>query len=195
MQTRIVHFRVFTVLTLMAASSACAGQFGDARPVSLANGFNHVVLGGHDATIVVADRENYNAHDFTVATIYMQGPSDLSNGQVLNLVPVFYADAKDQYERLHLVKSGGADCVLHDFRILASARSDAAWLIRAERDMQRSFADAEPVHFYFYRLKENKEEQVGRPPVYFEFDHRVDATKPYCDVDEAMSKELGISSQ
>lgn len=193
-QTKLFYSRVFLFsLISLGASSAVAGQFGNAHAVALTNGFNHVVLGGHEATVVVAERENFNAHGFVVATIYMVGPSDRSDGKVLNIVPVFSSDPKDEYQRLYLVKGGGADCVLHDFRILASNHSAATWLIRAERDMKLSYADAEPVRFYFYRLKENKDGQIGRPPVYFEFDHRVDASKPYCDVDEAINKELSIS--
>lgn len=188
--------RIFYICALLPGlvmtSAALAGQFDNAHPVALNNGFNHVVLGGHKTTIVVAKRENYNAHSFSMATIYTQGPSDSPDEPAWNVVPVFNVDPKDQYERLYLLKGGGADCLLHDFRIFTSAHAATTWLIRAERDMKLSYADAEPVHFYVYRLKENKDGEIGRPPVYFEFDHRVDASKPYCDVDEAMASELGV---
>lgn len=178
-------------LAWVVALPAVAGQFGDAKSVSLSNGFNQVKLGGHEATVIVAERENYNAHGFSVATIYMKGPSDRQDRTVLNIVLAFPRDSGEP-EILQLSTSGGADCVLHDYRLLTSERSKEAWLVIARRDYGQSYVDHAPVHFDVYRLQENKDGLFGRPPVYFEFDHRVEASKPYCDVDDAMSKELGI---
>jgi hypothetical protein len=183
-------------MALAAGLPAYAGQFGDAQPEPLKNGINHVTLGGHEAMVLVAERANFNAHDFTVTTIYMEGPSaPSSSDRLMNIVPAFNDDPKEQYERLYLLTGGGADCVLHDFRILASTHSKRTWLVRAERDMKLTFADAEPVHFDVYRLEENPDATPGRPTVYFEFDHRIQASKVYCDVDEAMNKELGFQGK
>ncbi|GLQ95152.1 carbapenem self-resistance protein CarG family protein [Dyella acidisoli] len=194
MSMKIFPFWLVGASVFAVAQPALAGQFGDARPVPLTNGFNHVTLDGHAATVIVADRENYNAHGFSVATIYMEGPSDRQAGNVLNIVPAFPRDS-GKPEILQLTTSGGADCVLHDYRLLTSSRSQGAWLVIAERDFGQTYVDAEPVHFDVYRLQENKDGSIGRPPVYFQFDRRIEASKPYCDVDDALGKELGIISK
>jgi hypothetical protein len=48
------------------------------------------------------------------------------------------------------------------------------------------------VHFDVYRIETNKSEDFGRPPLYFTFDHRIEASKSYCDVEEAFSDQLGL---
>ena len=194
MPMKTFPFWLASALVFAVAQPALAGQFGEAQPVSLINGINHVTLSGHAATVIVADRENYNAHGFSVATIYMEGPSDRQAGNVWNIVPAFPRDS-GKPEILQLTTSGGADCVLHDYRLLTSSRSKGAWLVIAERDFGQSYAEAALVHFDVYRLQENKDESIGRPPVYFQFDRRIEASKPYCDVDDAMEKELGIISK
>lgn len=65
-------------------------------------------------------------------------------------------------------------------------------LVVADRDYGDSFFDIQPVHFDFYRLAKNTQEITGCPPLYFTFDHRLDASKRYCDVDKALKDELGL---
>ncbi|HWZ62849.1 MAG TPA: hypothetical protein VNX02_07505 [Steroidobacteraceae bacterium] len=97
----------------------------DYAVVKLHRGINNVDLGGtgEHATVVVGHRENCNAHSFEVTTIYLPGGSAAD----LDIVGLW----EDQKESLYLTTSGGADCTLHDFRLLRSVRGAAAALVVA----------------------------------------------------------------
>jgi len=95
-------------------------------------------------------------------------------------------------EHLTLSASGGADCRLHDFRLLAATATADAMLILADRELGESFASPTQVSFRFFTLKKNSDGVPGRPVYYFEFDHERRATKPYCDVGDALQAELGL---
>ncbi|MET0331488.1 MAG: hypothetical protein ABW154_08650, partial [Dyella sp.] len=66
------------LVAALAWLPAYAASYRDAQVIPLHNGFNTITLGGHPATLVLAWRENYNAHGFAVATMYAQGlgPAD-----------------------------------------------------------------------------------------------------------------------
>lgn len=173
-------------LTLAAAHEPVPA----AQVVPLHNGMNTLSLTSAPlpAMAMLAHRENFNAHGFEVLTLYIQAPTGDGDPPRWQIVPVF--DAKG--ERLTLSASGGADCVLRDFRLLPPSPTRDATLILAERDMGKSFADAAPVQFRFFQLKKNTEAEIGRPVYYFELDHTRRAGKPYCDVGEALKSELGV---
>lgn len=169
-----------------------AASLSDAKVVMIRNGINDVRLNGRHFTIVSGWRENYNAHGFTVTTIYTEVASN-SGKTLLQMVPVFEeADLKGQKETLELTTSGGADCTLHSFRLFVPKDGATVMLVVADRDYGDSFVDTQPVHFEFYRLAENTDGMMGRPRFYFTFDHRLDASKPYCDTDKALKVELGL---
>ena len=48
------------------------------------------------------------------------------------------------------------------------------------------------MHFTFYRLVDHSDEDGWRAPLSFDFDHKSEASKSYCDVDEPLEKELGM---
>ena len=173
-------------LTTAAAREPAA----TAQVMPLRNGMNTLSLTSAPvpAMAMLAHRENFNAHSFEVLTLYIQAPAGDREPLQWQIVPVFDAEK----ERLTLSASGGADCILHDFRLLRPSATRDAQLIVADRELGKSFADAAPVQFRFFQLKKNTEGLLGRPMYYFEFDHARKASKAYCDVGEALQTELGV---
>ncbi|HEX7815122.1 carbapenem self-resistance protein CarG family protein [Dyella sp.] len=165
--------------------TACVGaaEFSAAKVVTLKNGLNSLSLGGQKMAIIMADRPNGNAHGFTVTSFYAT-----SDGWTI--MPVFRDSKQGQDEQFNVKRGGGADCVLFDFRLLTM--DGKVKLILAKRDFGQSFADDAAVHFDVYRLESGHEDDVGRPPSYFEFERSIAARKAYCDVGEAFRQELGL---
>lgn len=185
-----------TLLILSSAGIAASSSGLDGySPVLINNGPNTLHLAGHDVLAFRAWRENYNAHGFDLVTLYMKGDGASADG-AWNLLPVFGSAGDALKERYELTVSGGADCVLNDFRLLRSPDGKSAELIVAHRDMGESFADPAAVHFDYYTLAKNEDGTVGYPAFYFTFQKRSAAKASYCDVNEAFDKELhfGTSS-
>ena len=163
------------------------------RLISLHNGINSVDLDGAglNATVVLARRDNFNAHSFEVSTVYAMIKSADYDQVELKIVPIRRSSGKD---RLHLITGGGADCVLEDFRLLADPAHHSAVLITAQRKFGDSFFDSQPVTFTYYKLIRNADGEVGSPALYFGFDKKRTSQKKYCDVDEAFESELKIAA-
>ena len=181
-------------LIAFVATSALAADGTGLKVFPVNNGVNQLTLLGEPAMAVRAWRENYNAHGFDVVSFYVR---DKAAGEKAfwNLVPVFGQMAKaDASERLEITVGGGADCVLHDFRLLRSDDDKRAMLVIAQRDMGDSFADPAPVHFTWYDLAKNEDEAPGEPWLSFRQTRTTQATKPYCDVEEAFDKELHLGA-
>lgn len=173
----------------LCAQAAVAGA--RLPPVqTLQNGVNRVALlaGAPAGMAVLAHRENFNAHGFDVLTLYQPMPSVRGEPAGWQIVPAFDA----QGEHLTLAASGGADCLLRDFRLLQPVGRSGATLIIAERALGDSYASPAPVTFRFYRLRRNDAGEVGRPGLYFEFDHEQTSAQPHCDVGEAFGHVLGL---
>ena len=180
-----------------APTSADAQHAGDVQhpppageTIPLHYGINSVVLSatGEGATVVLARRENFNAHSFDVATFYIETRANDESEAQFTLVPIFAGDA----ERLDLTAGGGADCRLNDFRLVYRAGADAE-LITATRQLGSSFADPAQVKFEYFTLKRNASQDVGRPDFYFERQRTVTARRMYCDVNEAFDVELRLA--
>ena len=136
--------------------------------------------------IAFSRRENFNAHGFDLANFYAFGPGDQHS--TLGVLPLF--DGKN--EKFEVSRSGGADCVLHDFRLLKSDKGGPAILVIADRKSGESFADVAAVTFRFFKLSENTKEGIGRPYLYFERVETRKATEKYCDVGRAFETELHL---
>ena len=97
----------------------------------LHNGINRLSLlaKGPAGMAMLAHRENFNAHSFDVLTLYQPAADGVDGQSRWQIVPVFDA----QGEHLTLGVSGGADCLLMDFRLLHLAAGEDARLILAER--------------------------------------------------------------
>jgi hypothetical protein len=190
---RPTWFRLLALIVLVASSTVAADGAG-LKVVPVNNGVNQLTLLGEPAMAVRAWRENYNAHGFDVVSFYAR---DKTAGEKAfwNLIPVFGQAAKgDPTERLEITVGGGADCVLHDFRLLHSDDDKQVMLVIAQRDMGDSFADAAPVHFTWYNLVRNEDEAPGEPWLTFRQTRTTQAAKPYCDVEQAFDAELHLGT-
>ena len=158
--------------------------------VKLSDGITYADISGDGkkGMIVKARRENFNAHGFDVISFYIKSPIIKGNASVWNIVPVFAG----KKEMLELTVSGGADCVLHDFRIIKSEHGKGARLIIANREIRESYFEESSVMFEYFSLYKNSEGTVGEPLYYFKKTSESKAKGKYCDVGEAFMKELGL---
>jgi hypothetical protein len=169
-----------------AGLSVAFEQKNDAA-ISIRNGINRFVLDGNEFLAFRAWRENFNAHGFDVVTLYVR------DGDQWNLVPLFGSvEDKEDTEHDLLTVSGGADCVLHDFRLLNGTATQPARIILADREITKSYADADTVHFTYYELAKNDAGNFGRPALYFKKLKASVAKEKYCDVNDAFNKELHL---
>lgn len=143
--------------------------------------------------VVLAWRENYNAHSFDVLSVYAQGvKDDLVQDARMQIVPVFSGND----EQLVIRTFGGADCILNDFRLVRKPSGDVG-LITAEREFGDNFGAMQQVTFTYYWLTRNGSpdfEIAGRPKYYFERQGTQKSKKMYCDVEEAFKSELGLGA-
>ncbi|MBN3789621.1 hypothetical protein [Burkholderia sp. Ac-20353] len=179
-------------LVLFSISSQVSAQDGN-KVIRVANGINRLQLHGYDAMIVRAWRENFNAHGFDVVSIFVRDGMG-NRGQSWSVVPIFRPHNGDDHEELHVMAGGGADCQLHDFRLLVNANGEPAQLILANRDAGTSYASAANVRFDYYVLAENTDGSPGHPPLYFEWKKSASARKQYCDVNRAFDRELHLGT-
>jgi len=158
--------------------------------VKLHYGLNRVDFNndGEEDLVVIARRENFNAHGFDVVTFYSNQPRNQQGN--LAIVPMFDKEKED----LTLEVSGGADCLLHDFRLLKPKHGNEALLIVASRVWSKSFAENNVVAFSYYKLETNHSGLPGRPVLYFTLSDVRQAKKKYCDVNEAFHSELGLEN-
>ncbi|RUL69012.1 carbapenem self-resistance protein CarG family protein [Dyella choica] len=177
------------VFCLVAGFASASEQDGKVE-ISIDNGINRFVLDGKEFMAVRAIRDNFNAHDFDVVTFYVR------DSDTWKLVPLFedYAD-KQGAERDLLTVSGGADCVLHDFRLLRATATHPLELVAADRELGKSYADSNIVHFTYFELAKNDVNIPGRPSLYFKMQKSTVARAKYCDVNEALDKELHLGGR
>jgi hypothetical protein len=185
----------FLALALaLIAGYAGALDLGSYKVVKIVYGVNAVDFGppGTHGTVLLGWRENFNAHGFGVATFYLKNPkgavSGLQRDDMLGLVSVW----EGQKEELTVNTSGGADCVLHDFRLPISNQHKPSLLVLADRKMGETFVDEETVTFKTYTLKQNVEQIPGPPTYYFDLTEQRTAKRKYCDVEKAFRDEFDI---
>ena len=177
-------------LTLILALSGNDLHLDSYTVVKLHYGLNRVDFNndGTEDLVVVAKRENFNAHDFDVVTFYSNEPKPQQGD--LAIIPMF---AKNE-EKLTLEVAGGADCLLHDFRLLKPKHGSESLLIVASRSWSNSFAEDNVVTFTYFKLQSNASGTPGRPAFYFSLTDERQAKKKYCDVNEAFRSELGLEN-
>jgi hypothetical protein len=179
--TRIAGFGALASALL---SIAVAGARADSV-FKLAYGINRFEAfeGGAGGIVILSRRANGNAHGFDVASFYVDTPSEEDRFSIL---PIFEHDQ----EKHEITVGGGADCLLHDFRLV---RADSGVrLIVATREFGDSYVDERPVTFDRYALKHNRSNEVGRPTYFFEWVASSVSTKRYCDVGDALKQELEL---
>ena len=182
---------VMLAVAIWVASQVALAAAGPAT-VPLHDGSNPLSFGAGapDGMAVLGHRENFNAHSFDVLTLYVRSRAAQDEPAQWQLVSLFDGDV----ETLSLTSGGGADCKLHDFRLVRDTPAGALRLIVARRDMNASYADAAPVHFKYYVLRHNSGGDVGWPLYYFALERQSVARQPYCDVGDAFQQELGIKA-
>lgn len=186
----MIHKKILCIAALVF--SACCGEIwaSDVITIPLHYGSNQIRFGdnGEAGIVMLGRRENFNAHGFDVLTLYLKPLRTDKDAVDWQLVSVFDGEK----EALTLTVGGGADCTLHDFRLVRDGTRGSVSLIVAERDAGSSYADFAPVHFKHYSLRRNNSAEVGRPLYYFELVRNSAAKNSYCDVGEAFFSELGM---
>jgi hypothetical protein len=155
-----------------------------AAPQRIANGITKIRLtAGAPAMAVKGHRENGNAHSFEVVSFYIRVEDEW------NLVSVF---EKNGDESLVETIGGGADCLLHDFRLLRPARGRNARLVIARREFGDNYADTKTVTFTFYELKTLGDDGPLGPNYWFQAVSTKKSSRSFCDVGEAFKSELKL---
>jgi hypothetical protein len=174
------------LVTLSAATTA------ETAVVALDYGITKIDLTGKgdDAMVVLARRENFNAHGFDVASIYVRTSTTPGAAAVWNIVPVF----RDRKERRELTAGGGTDCLLHDFRLLHADTGTALTLVVADRPRGNGYGEKSTVTFERYALKKNADGSPGWPVYYFERTSSSTSKRAHCDVGEALEQELRLGA-
>lgn len=133
-------------------------------------------------------RENFNAHGFDVLFVHSARPSESSEEH--QLVPFFMQDGESASLRTH----EGADCVLRDFRLTVAPESGPVVVV-AERELHESYFEELPVRFREFTLHRNAEGVPGRPSLYFQESRSWHSKSSYCDVGDALQRELGLADR
>ncbi len=186
-----------SVLAALLISNAFQSAFAQVEPlnqmkvVHLNNGANAVDLDADKRAdlIVVAWRENNNAHSYDIFTFYVNNPS--SREHPLNLVVV--ADSVGHGFSEAVRTELGAECVLTDLRVL-QPRVGPDFLVIARRDFGDSYSDSLPVTFTVYMLAMYDEGVPGVPPFQFVPMRTIRSNGKYCDVEHAFLTELGLGA-
>ena len=185
-------FVIATAMTICRFASATADPQTSPKMIRIENGENHVDFAG-DGTpglVVSGHRENYNAHSFDVVSFYVQSDAGTGAGKQWLIVPITNSKSKQWDEKFEVTIGGGADCLLHDFRLLARDDDKPATLLIAERTTG-DFVEREPITFSYYTLVHNTDRNFGSIPYVFDLSRVTTSKANYCDVDEAMKTELG----
>ena len=187
-----IFLRTLMCITVACISLSSIAEPESTNPVKIRNGVNSVDFTGDGISglVVLGHRENFNAHSFEIATFYISAQSVSGNAKQLDIVPIM---GKNK-EKFEVAIGGGADCILHDFRLLAGSGKTPAVLILADRDMGKSYIDSEEVTFTYFTLAIRNDGTPGFPPYSFEQTRSIKSKARYCDVTEAFQKELGIGA-
>lgn len=183
---------VIAIGMFICVSATRANELKYFAVVKLGYGINQADFNndGVDDAIILARRENFNAHSFDVVTLYSQRTPDGATLKRWNIVTIFNKNK----EQLTLKVSGGADCILYDFRLLKPTTGVHALLILANRKLSKSYFEENAVNFDYYELRYNSKGEIGFPVAYFKYLKTVQAKKKYCDVNKAFRSELGLEN-
>jgi len=153
---------------------------------------NQIDLNGDktDDMVIISRRENFNAHRFDVVSFYVYHTDPVTGKKQLNIVPIF----DNKSERLEYIIGGGADCMLHDFRVYKNSKTDKTILVTADRELTQGYVASEKVEFSFFELTENTDGIPGFPIYYFDKNKTTISKDKHCDVNKAFEKELNLSN-
>ena len=175
----------------LCALSLCAipADAPTGKLVHIPNGISTIDFtgDGQPDVVVSAHRDNFNAQGFDVVTFYTQ-VNDEEHSRQLQSIPIFRAGKESR----EVTVSGGAACLLHDFRLLAGAKPDSAMLVLADRKFGDSYIAERKVTFTYLELRKNAEGIPGRPAYSFTQTRVTTSVAKYCDVGEAFKNELHL---
>ncbi|MFL6536557.1 MAG: hypothetical protein ACJ8JD_00045 [Chthoniobacterales bacterium] len=176
----------------LAVAGRAAFLPSGAELLPLKNGVTNVALGDNRLMVMLAHRENFNAHSYETASFYIQTTAAESDPQQWQIIAI---ETKRENERwMNAIDvSGGADCQLHTFRLLIDSASKSVYLLCADRAPGKSYADEEAVTFTIYELRFNANGDIGPSVAFFRQLRSDKAKKKYCDVDEALKAELDLA--
>ena len=186
------HWIGIAFCVFACSAAAYAAELDSYAVVKLSYGANQADFNndGINDLIFFARRENFNAHGFDVATFYIQMLKKDKIIKPWNIVPLF----KENRESLTLEVSGGADCILNDFRLLKPKQGAHGLLIVANREYSGSFYEENTVNFHYYTFVKNSEGEMGAPFVFFNYQKTIKSKRKYCDVNQAFRSELGLEN-
>lgn len=153
--------------------------------VEVKNGVNYIDINGDGIKDIVISghRHNITAHSFQVYSMYINDPIQVENKIYKWQIVAINEKGKEDYT-LYTIE--GADCVLKDIRFIKLNRDKKYYLVVAERDLSKSFAEEDYVKFKFYELfKDDLENRY----VYKKISEK-QSSKKYCDVNDAFLKEI-----
>lgn len=155
---------------------------------SLKNGINMVDLIGagtkEDLVMVARRNDGTSPHGYTNYSFFTGKNSE--NETYLRLVQLQNKD-EDKLEDT-ISTSEGADCILQDIALINFKKSNPI-LVIAHRDLGKSYVDRQTVRFDFYQIKSN-DTMDYMPDNWFQYVDSSETKEKYCDVNEAISKEL-----
>ena len=174
-----------------------SGPFAGMVLVTLHEGSNELYLEGNRVLDMVfsAWRENGNAHGFNLTTFYRHAHYDADKFSPASdrweLVPFFDSTPPKEIDSYRNFM--GADCVLEDLFLMrpAPATNKPTMAVIARREFGETFVSVMPVSFDIYELKKEAV-TLGRPEVFFEHVRTAKSKGKYCDVADAMNRELGV---
>ncbi len=170
-----------------------AGLPDGAELIALHNGINEVDFGegAISGMVMLAHRENFNAHSFEIATFYLRTAALDSDPEQWQIIPFRFARESGRSQN-DLQVSGGADCKLHTFRLLIGRKDKTAYVLIADRPLGHSFAEPGLVTFTWLKLGWNPDGGAGEPTASFKVFKTETTHKKYCDVDKAFKVELEL---
>ena len=161
-------------VVLLGAPDANAAGRAPLRPGNGVTEFD--LLGdGTPAMAVVGRRENFNAHSFDVISFFVRFENRW------DVVPMY----EDEKEQDSMTSSGGADCLLHDFRLVSHGQHVPLSLVVADRDYGDSFVAVMPVKFRVYELVKNVNSDMGWPTWRFQLRKTAASAHAYCELRSA----------
>ncbi|MEI6415360.1 MAG: hypothetical protein WCP34_14020, partial [Pseudomonadota bacterium] len=130
---------MLATLCLVTTRIAVCDDKTQGRVVKLSNGVTLLSLLGQKSNgmAMMAHRENFNAHGFDLFSLYLKGSAHSGDASDWHAVTFFDGEK----EKWVLTTGGGADCLLHDFRLISGANGKYLRLVVADRDMGESYVD------------------------------------------------------
>ncbi len=176
---------VLALGVLLCLKPAYSGE--KSKFIKLENGVNYIDFNGEGKKDIVIKAwfENFTAHGYYLYAFIISRP-DYPSGKNWLVVPI-ESDKKALEDSFRT--SQGADCVIRDIRLMKD-RNNKVEIIIAERPLDESFSEFRKVIFYRYQLKEDTEGLPGSPRFRFQLHDKWMSKNAYCDVNDALEKEL-----